>query len=74
MIVAKRMWIDSLTINGNAIQIKGVAMDETTVSEFMTRLQDSKMFSNVNLKVVKLNKIQNYNLKRFEISCNKSAS
>jgi type IV pilus assembly protein PilN len=70
----KRLWFTDFEAQGNTIQIKGIAMDNKTVADFMTRLEGSKLYRNVNLKTLKQQKISKLNLKRFEISCNKISS
>jgi type IV pilus assembly protein PilN len=51
--------------------IKGIALDSKTVADFMTRLESSKLFANVNLKTLKKATIKELNLMEFEISLNK---
>jgi type IV pilus assembly protein PilN len=68
---AKRLWFTNFEAKGNHIVIKGIAMDNKTVADFMTRLEVSKLYKNVNLKTLKQQKISKLNLKSFEITCNK---
>jgi len=67
----KRLWFTNLQAKGNNISINGIAMDSKTVADFMTRLEVSKRYKNVNLKTLKQRNISNQNLKSFEITCNK---
>ncbi|MEA1947926.1 MAG: PilN domain-containing protein [Thermodesulfobacteriota bacterium] len=67
----KRLWFTNFQAKGNNIDIKGIAMDNKTVADFMTRLEVSKLYKNVNLKTLKQQKISKLNLKSFEITCNK---
>jgi type IV pilus assembly protein PilN len=53
------------------IIIKGVALDSKTVADFMTRLESSPLFANVNLKTLKQANIKGLNLMEFEINLNK---
>jgi type IV pilus assembly protein PilN len=53
------------------IIIKGVALDSKTVADFMTRLESSQLFANVNLKTLKQANIKGMNLMEFEINLNK---
>ena len=71
LVVPKRMWFVSFDGKGNAINISGVAVDNQTVADFMTRLERSKLFETVNLKTLKQNVIKQARLKSFEISCSK---
>ena len=72
VLVAKRMWFTSLTVQGNSVKIDGIALDEKTVADFMLRLQGSRLFSNVDLKTIKRQVVQNSNLKSFQIICTKA--
>jgi len=67
----KRLWFTNLQAKGNNVSINGIAMDSKTVADFMTRLEVSKLYENVNLKTLKQQNISNQNLKSFEITCNK---
>ncbi len=71
VLVSKRMWFTSLSVSDNSINISGIALDEKTVADFMVRLQKSGLFSNVMLKSVKRQKVENSNLKSFEVVCTK---
>lgn len=65
LIVPDRMWFTSFTLKGNNIALKGVAMDERTISDFMKNLEGS--YANVALKSMKRKTIKgkNVNLKDF---------
>jgi type IV pilus assembly protein PilN len=67
----KRLWFTNFEAKGNNIDIKGIAMDNKTVADFMTRLESSKLYKNVNLKTLKQQKTAKLNLKSFDINCNK---
>ena len=67
----KRLWFTNFEAKGNKISIKGIAMDNKTVADFMTRLERSKLYKNVNLKTLKQQKTTKLNLKSFDINCNK---
>jgi type IV pilus assembly protein PilN len=60
----KRLWFTD-------IDIKGIAMDNKTVADFMTRLENSKLYKKVNLKRLEQKKIRKLNLKSFAITCSK---
>jgi len=53
VIVSKRMWFTSLGSRGQRVSITGVAMDNTTVADFMVRLENSGLFNEVDLKTLK---------------------
>lgn len=69
----KRLWFTSFQAAGDDIKIKGIALDNKTVADFMTRLEVSKLFINVNLQRLQQQKIKNLNLKNFEISCSRAS-
>jgi type IV pilus assembly protein PilN len=83
LVVPKRMWFVNLDGRGNTVNISGVAVDNQTVADFMTRLERSKLFETVNLKTLQRNVDksktlkQNQNVdkqaafKHFDISCGK---
>lgn len=70
MVVEKRMWLNILETKEKTVNINGVALDNKTVADFMTRLEDSKLFKKVELKTTKQQKFKkSINLKSFEITC-----
>jgi len=72
MVIDKRMWLTSLTTKGRNIDIKGIALDNKTVADFMTRLEASTLFTAVSLKSSNHKKIKKYSLKNIRITCRKS--
>jgi type IV pilus assembly protein PilN len=54
------------------LEIKGFALDNKTVADFMTRLESSNMFSNIDLKTVKQESIKGVNLKQFIVTLQKN--
>lgn len=68
-VIAKRMWFKSFKSGDKTVEIEGLALDNKTVADFMTRLQGSGLFSAVKLKTIKKTKIKDSNLKSFQISC-----
>ncbi len=71
VVVPKRMWFTSLTSGNSTVGINGIALDNKTIADFMTRLEGSKLFSAVNLKSIRQQKRANLNLKRFAITSTK---
>lgn len=69
----KRLWFTSFEASGEKVTIKGIALDNKTIADFMSRLEDSKLYKNVNLKTIKQQEINKLNLKNFEIGCEKSS-
>ena len=52
-VVTKRMWFTSLQSKDKQVNITGVALDNTTVADFMVRLENSGLFKEVDLKTLK---------------------
>ena len=71
MVIPKRMWFTDFADRNDAVVIKGNALDNKTVADFMTQLEKSGFFSTVNLTTLKQVTIQKVNVKGFEISCEK---
>ena len=69
----KRLWFTSFEASGAKVNIKGIALDNKTVADLMSRLEESKLYNNVNLKTIKQQKIDKLNLKYFEIGCEKAS-
>jgi type IV pilus assembly protein PilN len=65
----KRLWFTSFEESGGKVNIKGIALDNKTIADFMSRMEESKFYMNVNLKTITQQKINNLNLKHFEIGC-----
>lgn len=66
----KRLWFTRLQSNSKTITINGIALDNKTVADFMTRLETSKFFENVNLTTLQQKRINKLDLKNFVITCN----
>jgi type IV pilus assembly protein PilN len=71
MVVAKRMWFTRLESNESNIEINGIALDNKTVADFMVRLENCGLFSNVVLNTLKYVSIRKTDLKSFQITCRK---
>jgi type IV pilus assembly protein PilN len=70
MVIEKRMWLTMLETKGKTVNLNGVALDNKTVADFMTRLEDSKLFKKVKLETTKKQVFKKtINLKTFEITC-----
>jgi len=72
-VIAKRMWFQSFKSTYKSVAIDGMALDNKTVADFMTRLQGSGLFGAVRLKTIKKAKVKNSNLKSFQIICIRKA-
>ena len=65
----KRLWFTNFSAKGNNINIRGIAIDNKTVADFMTRLEISGIYKDVNLRTLKQKKVNKIKLKSFEITC-----
>ena len=72
-VIAKRMWFSSFKSTSKTVAIDGLALDNKTVADFMTRLQGCGLFSAVRLKNIKKTKIKDSGLKSFQILCTRKA-
>jgi type IV pilus assembly protein PilN len=73
-IVPRRMWFTRLQSKGARVSISGVALDNTTVADFMIRLENSGLFEGVALKTLKRRKStkgSTAQFKTFTIVCTK---
>ena len=71
MIISGRMQLTQMKVDDKAISLVGSAMDNTTIAEFMTRLERSGLFTDVNLSSSKQMIQFNVEMKRFEIQCHR---
>jgi type IV pilus assembly protein PilN len=72
VIVPKRMWFTRLQSKGKKVNISGVALDNTTVADFMVRLENSGLFKEVDLKTLKRSKSKKgttSKFKTFKVAC-----
>jgi type IV pilus assembly protein PilN len=69
----KRLWFTNFEESGGKINIKGIALDNKTIADFMSRLEESKLYNNVNLKTITQQKVDKLNLKQFQIDCIRSS-
>ena len=70
-IIAKRMWFTSFNDRPKSIKVTGIALDNKTVADFMTRLEGSGWFSAVKLNTLEKKVVKGTSLKNFSIVCNK---
>ena len=71
LIVARRMYFKSFSAKGKIVKVSGVALDNQTVADFMSRLQKSGLFRSVRLGPIRQTKVRKANLKTFQITCTK---
>ncbi len=70
-VVEKRMWLDSLENTDSALRLSGWALDNTTVANFMKKLEASGQFVSVDLVNVVKTTYAEQSIKKFLIVCNK---
>jgi type IV pilus assembly protein PilN len=74
LVVDKQMWLTELSEKADGVRIVGIALDNPTIAEYMTRIESSKKYVDVKLKAINRDDtIEGLNLKRFEISFKKAA-
>jgi type IV pilus assembly protein PilN len=76
-LVEKRMWYTLIEEKGSNVKISGIALDNQTVADYMTRIEKSDRFNNVKLAAVKHYKMQgndDIHLKQFDINFQKISS
>ncbi len=73
LVIPERMWITQMSTTSKNVLIKGIAFDNPTIADFMNQLEDSSLFSTVNLNNSKMKKIKDgINLKEFDLTCTKA--
>ena len=73
-VIAKRMWFTSFSNKGRKVEIDGIALDNRTVADFMTRLEGSGMFAAVKLQKIEKHVRKKTSLKKFQIRCRKKGA
>ncbi|WP_027357897.1 PilN domain-containing protein [Desulforegula conservatrix] len=76
--IRNRMWLTELN-SGSSLELKGFAIDNQTVADFMKNLEKSKFYSAINLKTIKQQSLtkgskkgeSNVDLRYFEVICEK---
>ncbi|NDY71691.1 pilus assembly protein PilN [Desulfobacter hydrogenophilus] len=72
-LVETKMWLSSVSADAKTVSLKGIAFDNTTIAEFMRKLESFKMFGAVDLKRSQTKVFDdNLRLKEFEIFCTKT--
>lgn len=75
LIVEKQMWLAGLEEKSGTVKIVGIALDNPTIAEFMTRIESSAKY--VDVKLMSINQdtsIKGLELKRFEIRFQKAST
>jgi type IV pilus assembly protein PilN len=70
LLVEKRMWYNQIDEKGDRFTLKGIALDNHTVADFMTRVEKSDRFQNVRLSSIRQHELRgkDLKLKQFEVN------
>ncbi len=63
-----RLWLTKLAAHGGKITIEGMSLDNELVALFLTALNESAYFSDVELRETKAKELSGYKLNEFELS------
>jgi type IV pilus assembly protein PilN len=69
-ILVDKMWVEELKLEGNRLSIKGIALGNETVAEFMERLKKTPNFQVVELIKTEKKKVSEVSLTSFTLECN----
>jgi len=70
LVISDKMWLTSLNESKGDMKLAGVATDNKTIADFMTNLEGSPYFSNVDLIASKQTKMgEKQTFKKFTITC-----
>jgi type IV pilus assembly protein PilN len=64
----ERMWLTKMTVEGQNLNIVGVSLDNELVALFLTAMNASPYFENVELLETKASDVEGYKLNAFEMS------
>jgi len=64
-----RIWLTAFDQQGGSLSLKGIALDNKTIAEFMNALDASDFISDVNLSDSLLTKVAGQDLKAFSLQC-----
>jgi type IV pilus assembly protein PilN len=70
--ISEKMWLESVHADESSVTLTGIAFDNPTIADFMKQLESSNLFREVDLKQTVSKRFDgNYNLKAFELRCQK---
>lgn len=67
--IPEKVWIENMDKKGNNLKVVGIALDNETIANFMTRLERSKYFGGVELEVTEQFQRSGLKLKKFSLRC-----
>jgi type IV pilus assembly protein PilN len=69
LVVEQQMWLTSLRERAGLIEVTGIALDNPTIAEFMTRIESSGKYEDVKLLSINQDSsVKDMKLKKFNIS------
>jgi type IV pilus assembly protein PilN len=68
-VLPEKLWLESFQEKGGRISIKGIALGEARVAQFLRDLEVSPYYRNVDLAVTKQASLQGTKVQKFEITC-----
>lgn len=69
MALPGKLWLTSLKEKDGKMELKGIAMDNPTIAQFMTNLEKTGVIKNVELVVSQQLERKNLKLKEFTLTC-----
>jgi type IV pilus assembly protein PilN len=73
LVVDKQMWLTGLEDKSDGVKIVGIALDNPTIAEYMTRIESSEKYTDVKLMAINQDtSVKGLQLKRFEIRFKKA--
>jgi type IV pilus assembly protein PilN len=66
------VWIGNVSYNGSIITLNVTSLRSSSVNEFIMNLYKTKMFTNIELKVVKKGNVDKIDINNFDITANVS--
>ena len=72
LVVPERMWLSEMASDQKTVKLSGTAFDNKTVADFMTNLENSELFGEVDLESLKLETLNEIKVKSFNLTCNRS--
>ena len=68
LIIEKRMWLTELEEKSGNVKVIGIALDNPTIAEYMTRIESSKQYIDVKLLAINQDtSVKGLPLKKFDI-------
>lgn len=64
------VWVSNFSLNGNNLDLQVSALRSSSVNQFILNLYETKVFNNIDLKVVKRLSAENIDINDFNITAN----